>query len=228
VHPLDNPVWQALTGPQETVAEGSSLARRFDPQVAPFAGLPDEPPAAAWDAMHTLVGKGGAAIVMVDAEPPGREGWTQLFRVPLLQMVATDVAAAGSDAGFQELGVADADEMIALVERTNPGPFAARTVELGDYLGVREGGYLVAMAGTRIRVPGYTEISAVCTESSQRGRGLGTQLVLALVGRIRERGDTPFLHVATENVNAIRLYQALGFTVRREGAVVGWRSPTSS
>jgi predicted GNAT family acetyltransferase len=174
--------------------------------------------------MRTLVGEGGAAIVMADADPPDREGWTRLFRVPLLQMVATDVTA-GSDAGFEELGAGDAEEMIALVERTNPGPFAPRTVELGDYLGVRVGGALVAMAGTRIRVPGHTEISAVCTEASQRGKGIGTQLVLALVGRIRERGDTPFLHVATENTTAISLYRTLGFTVRREGAVTGWRAP---
>jgi predicted GNAT family acetyltransferase len=225
VHPLDNPVWHALTGPQKTVAEGSSLALRFDPEVAPFAGMPDEPSAESWAALGDLVGTGGAAILTIDAE--AEDGWTQLFRVPLLQMVATDVSS-GSAAGFDELGIEDAEEMVALVARTNPGPFAARTVELGDYLGVRsdEDGALVAMAGVRMRTDGFAEISAVCTDPSQRGKGLGTKLVLALVGRIRGQGDTPCLHVATENVNAIRLYEALGFTIRREGAVTGWRPPT--
>ena len=223
MHPLDNPVWNALTGPQKTVAQGSSLALRYDPDFAPFAGLPKQTPEA-WSAMHELVGEGGAAVV-VDDGTFVPEGWTELFRIPLIQMMG-DAVTAGSDAGFVELGLADAEEMIALVGRTNPGPFAARTVELGDYLGVRERGALVAMAGTRMRVDGYSEISAVCTDAAHRGAGLGTRLVLALVGRIRERGDVPCLHVAAENTTAISLYRTLGFTVRREAAVVGWRAPT--
>src|SRR3954447_17303745 len=225
VHPLDNPVWHALTGPQKTVAEGSSLALRFEPDVAPFAGMPDEPSAESWDEMGELVGPGGAAILTVDAEP--RDGWTQLFRVPLLQMVATEDVSSGPEAGFSSLGLADAAEMMALVGRTHPGPFMERTVELGDYLGVRaEDGALVAMAGVRMRVEGFSEISAVCTDAALRGTGIGTRLVLALVGRIRARDETPCLHVATDNTNAIRLYEALGFTVRREGAVTGWRPPS--
>jgi predicted GNAT family acetyltransferase len=142
-----------------------------------------------------------------------------------MQMMG-DGVSAGSDAGFEELGRADAEEMIALVGRTNPGPFAARTVELGDYLGVREGGALVAMAGTRMRVAGFTEISAVCTEPAQRGSGLGTRLVLALVDRIKAQGAVPCLHVSADNTTAISLYRTLGFTVRREAAVVGWRAPS--
>jgi ribosomal protein S18 acetylase RimI-like enzyme len=224
MHPLDNPVWNALTGPQETVAQGSSLALRFDPAFAPFAGLPDEASEASWRAMHELVGDGGAAILVDDGRAVP-DGWTELFHIPLIQMLG-DGVAPGSDAGFDDLGVADAEEMIALVGRTNPGPFAARTVELGDYLGVREGDALVAMAGTRMRTGGFTEISAVCTDPAHRGTGLGTGLVLALVGRIRAQGAVPCLHVASENTNAIRLYRALGFTVRREAAVVGWRAPT--
>jgi ribosomal protein S18 acetylase RimI-like enzyme len=224
VHPLDNPVWHALTGPHKTVAEGSSRALRYLAEVAPFAALPDERTAEAWDEMRELVGGGGAAIV-VDGGTERPDGWTELFRLPLLQMLGEGVAS-GPDDGFDELGPADADEMIALVGRTNPGPFASRTVELGDYLGLREGGVLVAMAGTRMRVPGFTEISAVCTEASHRGSGLGTRLVLALVGRIRARGDVPFLHVAAENTTAISLYRTLGFAVRHQAAVVGRRAPT--
>jgi ribosomal protein S18 acetylase RimI-like enzyme len=224
VHPLDNPVWHALTGPQKTVAQGSSLAARYDADYAPFAGIADPASEASWRALHELVGAAGAAILFGES-PPAFEGWTQLFRVPLLQMVGGEVGA-GSDDGFDELGPADADAMLALVERTHPGPFAPRTVELGDYLGVRRDGVLVAMAGTRMRVDGYTEISAVCTDAPLRGTGLGTQLVLALVGRIRAQGAVPCLHVSADNTNAIRLYEALGFTVRHESAVTGWRAPT--
>jgi ribosomal protein S18 acetylase RimI-like enzyme len=223
VHPLDNPVWHALTGPQKTVAQGNGLALRYDPAFAPFAAMPDARSVESWAALGELVGAGGVAVLVGDVAPA--EGWSEAFRISTLQMVATD-AEAGPEEGLVALGPADVDAMLALVGRTNPGPFAARTVELGDYLGVRDDdGGLVAMAGTRMRVDGFTEISAVCTDASHRGSGLGTRLVLALVGRIQARGEVACLHVMRENLGAIRLYEALGFTTRREGDVVGLRAP---
>ncbi|HEY3481557.1 MAG TPA: GNAT family N-acetyltransferase, partial [Streptomyces sp.] len=96
-----------------------------------------------------------------------------------------------------------------------PGPFGKRTVEMGRYLGIRRGGRLIAMAGERLRPPGWTEISAVCTDPGFQGQGLATRLVLAVSHGIAERGETPFLHATAENVSAIRLYEALGFRLRR-------------
>jgi predicted GNAT family acetyltransferase len=140
-------------------------------------------------------------------------------------MVATDVEpATAPDA--QLLGPDDVDDMLALVGRTHPGPFERRTIELGDYLGVRdETGRLVAMAGMRLRLPGHTEISAVCTDEAARGRGLASALVRDLVGRILDRGETPVLHVVTTNAGAIGVYDQLGFTLRREHEVIGLRPP---
>jgi predicted GNAT family acetyltransferase len=123
------------------------------------------------------------------------------------------------------LGAADAEEMLALVARTQPGPFEPRTHELGTYLGVRRDGALIAMAGERLHPPGYTEISAVCTDAAYRGQGWATVLVRAVAHNIRERGETPFLHVAKTNVNAARLYDALGFELRREVVFTALRSP---
>ena len=71
------------------------------------------------------------------------------------------------------------------------------------------------MAGERLHPPGWTEISAVCTDSSCRGQGLGTRLVGAITAGIRARGEVPFLHVAGTNTGAIRLYETLGFVIRR-------------
>jgi ribosomal protein S18 acetylase RimI-like enzyme len=113
------------------------------------------------------------------------------------------------------LGPADSAEMAELVERTRPGPFAARTVELGGYLGVRREGRLVAMAGWRLQLPGFVEISAVCTDPLERGRGLASRLVRAVAAAARRQGSIPFLHVAEANTGAIRLYESLGMrTVR--------------
>jgi predicted GNAT family acetyltransferase len=115
----------------------------------------------------------------------------------------------------EDLNISHVDEMLALVELTKPGPFSRRTPELGSYLGIHEGGQLVAMAGERLRLTGYTEISAVCTRPESRGRGYASSLVSALIQKITERDETPFLHVRTENVQAIRVYEKLGFKTRR-------------
>jgi predicted GNAT family acetyltransferase len=117
-------------------------------------------------------------------------------------------------AAIEPLGPDDVDEMVALVAATDPGPFERRTVEFGGYLGVRQDGRLIAMAGERFRCAGYTEISAVCTDAAHRGRGLASLLTRAVAARIRARGDEAFLHAAASNTNAIRLYQTLGFTIR--------------
>jgi ribosomal protein S18 acetylase RimI-like enzyme len=224
VHLLDNPVWHALTGPHQKVADARSAASRYDPEVAPFAAVPDVPTTDAWDDLRDLVGQGGAAVLfVVPSNMP--DGWDELFRIPTAQMVATEVEPATA-ANAQLLGPHDVDDMLALVGRTHPGPFERRTIELGDYLGVRdETGGLRAMAGMRIRLPGYTEISAVCTDEAARGRGLASALVRDLVGRILDRGETPVLHVVTTNVGAIRVYDQLGFTLRREQDVIGLRAP---
>jgi ribosomal protein S18 acetylase RimI-like enzyme len=224
VHVLDNPVWHALTGPQRTVAEGSANAFRYEPDVAVFAGVPDEPPPTTWDELRTLVAPGGVAVLF--AEPAMMPAsWERLFRLPCLQMMGTEVER-GECPDAVRLGTDDVDDMLALVERTRPGPFARRTIELGEYLGVRDDAdALVAMAGMRMHAPGYVEISAVCTDLKARGRGLASALVRDMVGRIRDRGEQPVLHVAEDNVGAIPIYEMLGFETRLRTEIIGARAP---
>jgi predicted GNAT family acetyltransferase len=125
------------------------------------------------------------------------------------------------------LGEADVDDMLALVREAQPGPFLPRTVEFGGYLGVRRQGKLVAMAGRRMRPPGFTEVSAVATDPGHRRQGLAEQLVRAVTAAISAEGDTPFLHVAIENTRAIRLYESIGFVLRREVPILVVRGPHS-
>jgi predicted GNAT family acetyltransferase len=116
--------------------------------------------------------------------------------------------------------------MFDLVELTEPGPFAPRTIEMGTYLGVRDGTRLVAMAGQRVRLDGYTEISAVCTDPRHRGRGLAGALVTRLVDEIHTRGDVPILHAVSTNAVAISRYRSLGFVIRREVEVAVLVAPS--
>ena len=176
--------------------------------------------AAAWAAQSGLVGHEGMSFLFRDRVPPPPAGWREAFRIPTLQLVAGDLAPA-SELSVGRLAEADADEMLALTRLTEPGPFLRRTWELGTYVGVREQGRLVAMAGERFRLPGWTEVSAVCTHPDARRRGLGAALSLWVARHIRERGDEAFLHVVETNENALRLYEAIGFKVRRTLDVVG-------
>jgi ribosomal protein S18 acetylase RimI-like enzyme len=136
------------------------------------------------------------------------------FTGETVQLVGAAVEAR-PDPEAVVLGRADLPQILALVERTAPGPFLPRTIELGTHLGIRRGGVLVAMAGERRHPPGWTEIGGVCTEAAHRGQGLATRLIRALAARIGERGEAPFLHAPAASANAVSSYEAIGFEVRR-------------
>jgi predicted GNAT family acetyltransferase len=105
--------------------------------------------------------------------------------------------------------------MLELTSLTKPGPFSARTHELGTFLGIRIDGQLAAMAGERMKPAEYTEITAVCVHPSHRGRGYGQILLAAIARRISARGEVPFLHVFSDNHSAIALYRRQGMEIRR-------------
>jgi ribosomal protein S18 acetylase RimI-like enzyme len=224
-HPLDNPAWASLTGPHAHFAQGTKRARRYPTDISPILAIAPAPNEQAWADLLTLVGPD--SVVALAGETSGiPSGWSIEFQGAGVQLVASERFHSEPSSELVTLGAADAEEMLALVGRTQPGPFAARTYELGTYLGVRRDGALIAMAGERLHPPGFTEISAVCTDAAYRGQGLATILVRAVAHNIRQRGETPFLHAAKTNVNAIRLYEALGFELRREVVFTALRSPS--
>ena len=116
----------------------------------------------------------------------------------------------------RQLGDADAPEMLALATLTEPGPFFVKTHQLGRFVGIRQDGRLVAMAGERMQPDGFTEVSGVCTHPDHRGRGYAAALMGEVARGILARGDTPFLHAYASNQAAIALYERLGFQHRRE------------
>jgi predicted GNAT family acetyltransferase len=170
-----------------------------------------------------LVGPGAqVALTGNTLVPP--EDWEVIWHGAGVQLVDVAVTAA-DDPEAVVLTAKDVPEMLDLVERTKPGPFLPRTIELGTYLGIRRRGALVAMAGERLYPPGWTEISAVCTDEAYRGQGLASRLVRAVGAGIRRRGETPFVHAAATNVNAIRLYESLGYELRRHTTFTLFRVP---
>jgi GNAT superfamily N-acetyltransferase len=225
-HPLDNPARAALLGPQAHLAERSGAVLRYPADIAPFIALPDDPRQDDWDDLTRLAGAGDVvATAGVGAVPP--PGWQVLMNVGAVQLTG-ELVAGELAASAVPLGPADVPEMLDLVARTRPGPFLPRTIELGGYVGIRRNGALVAMAGERLRPPGWSEISAVCTDPALRGQGLGSRLTLAVAAAITDRGEVPFLHAAADNVSAIRLYESLGFRLRRPATFVVLRVPSAT
>jgi ribosomal protein S18 acetylase RimI-like enzyme len=224
-HVLDNPAYTALAGPHAYLAERCGVALRYPVDVAPYAALPGQGGPGDWADLARLIGD-GARIRFAGAPVWAPDGW-DVARHVRLQMTDASVGAEESGEAMR-LSAADVPDMLDLVGATDPGPFLARTIELGTYLGVRRSGALVAMAGERLHPPGWTEISAVCTRRGHRGQGLAGQLVLSLVSQIHSRGENAFLHVSADNHRAIALYQFLGFEPRRMMTFIEARVPTGA
>lgn len=247
---LENPVAESLLGQHAQLGRRQGRAATYLPGVATFCALPTAPDAADWADLARLLGSGGFADMFSNPALPPSD-WEPVFVLEGRQMLwagdrasdapvppatasptpaataspAAPATAFPADVSTVELGPDDVPEMLALVERAAPGPFGPRTRELGTYFGVRAHGRLVAMAGERLRPPGWTEISAVCTDPEARGQGHAARVVSALVDHIRSRGDRPFLHVAEANTGAIALYEKLGFESHKPVTFRGFRTP---
>ena len=227
--PLDRPIGHALSGRQRAFGVGDGLARRFRCDVSPFVAARDDMPEAL-AAVAGLAAAGETMLFLQRGPVPVPPGMRVIERGMGVQMVAEDFAPSAPPAGIVALGAADAGEMLALATLTQPGPYRARTHELSQFWGVKEAvggrngaGRLIAMAGERLRLPGMSEVSGVCTHPQARGRGLAALLSRHVASEIVRRGEVPFLHAYAANVGAIRLYEGLGFRVvaEVEGVVVG-------
>ena len=212
-HPLDRPVWSALTTRQRDLAIGDGLARRFDPEIGPFAAVAvddDEHLAA----LGRLVAERGPVAMLQRGEIPRPSGTRTVLEADGVQLLLDRLVGVPATVELEPLGAGDAAEMHALAKLTEPGPFEARTHELGGFLGVRVDGRLVAMAGERMKPDGFTEVSGVCTHPDHRGHGYAAMLSTAVAERILDRGELPFLHAFASNATAIALYERLGFRLR--------------
>jgi predicted GNAT family acetyltransferase len=214
MHYLDRPVWASLSTYHASLSEGGPLARRYVRGVNLFVSACDDSDVAA-EAMTHLIEPDERGIVLQVPEvviPPQLHAASRGKGVQMVAKRDLRSEAAGDD--LIPLSDSDAREMLALATLTQPGPFLARTPIMGEFLGIRVDGKLVAMAGERMRMPGCTEVSAVCTHPDFTGRGYAARLSTAVTAAIQARGDQPFLHAWKTNVRAISLYERLGFEHR--------------
>jgi GNAT superfamily N-acetyltransferase len=216
---LDNPIWNALTTEERGFALGSDSARRFPAEIGPLSGLAEQTDAA-YEALRQLTAPDGLAALFLEAPPVPRSGWTLVRGGLMSQMIWSGnpeprTVTLDAPAVLRKLTPDDVAAMVELAHLTEPGPFGPRTHELGTFFGIFESGRLLAMAGQRLHLPGLVEVSAVCSHPDARGRGYARTLMSEIMADILRRGETPFLHVFADNHPAIRVYETLGFILRR-------------
>ncbi|MEX8519485.1 MAG: GNAT family N-acetyltransferase [Leptothrix sp. (in: b-proteobacteria)] len=212
---LDNIAWHSLVGAQAAYSSGTNEARRYATGFSPIIAFADvEHPN--FDALAEFCRSGEHFYCggILCAAP---SGWHVDAQTSAFQMVWNGVAPAQDDAlNAVRLNDSHVSQMLALVALTQPGPFAERTIELGEYYGVFEGERLVAMAGERMHAGSLREISGVCTHPEFQGRGFARRLVQKLIRSELARNETPFLHVMHDNSSARRIYERMGFRQHQE------------
>jgi ribosomal protein S18 acetylase RimI-like enzyme len=216
---LDNPIWNSLVTEHAALAEGADvgrgLARRYPSEIGPLAAFERQTPEAYAD-LAALISIDDFAVLFLDEPLKLPEGWRLLRGGEILQMMSQEMPDK-IDVGEEivSLGEGDWEEMIALATLTEPGPFRARTADLGGFMGIRVGGKLAAITGRRLQPAGFVEVSAVCTHPEFRGRGYAKALVAAVTRAIYADGKTPFLATFANNTSAIRVYEQVGYVARR-------------
>ncbi len=214
--PPDNPVWQALSSYQSHLNSGSSRVKIFPHDISPFVGI------ASWDEEGLLylmqeLPAGRNFSVMVAARVNLPDTLDIVFSCPLYQMWCINPVNAQQEAHkIRPLDYGDVNQMLELTQKTKPGPFFEKTIEMGKYYGIFDNEKLAAMAGERLRFAGFTEISAICTDPAYLGRGYASVLTMHVAHTIQAEGNIPFLHVKTDNTRAIDVYRRAGFAIRTE------------
>jgi ribosomal protein S18 acetylase RimI-like enzyme len=213
-HLLDNPIYNALISAHNPISLGTETVRYYLPAVASFAGLKDNS-LANFEELYQISEPESFFIVFSLDPLEISDQWRLIKQINMFQLVYEhQTIPKGEEHEFVDLNGSHVDEMISLVQLTEPGPFLTRTIDFGNYTGVFEDGKLVSMAGHRFNPTPYTEVSAVCTHPDHLGKGYAYRLLKEQIKRILNNREIPFLHVRDDNEGAIKLYEKLGFKIR--------------
>lgn len=215
-HVLDNPLFNALLTGNKHFAAGTDKVKYFPKEVSPFAGT-DDLSAASLTQLYDMLPAGRVVAIITARQPDIPALWEVVHQSMVHQMMGDAVEMPiNENPEITTLTDADVPQMLALTQLTNPGPFEERTIEFGKYAGIFDNGTLVAMAGQRLHIDDYLEVSAVCTHPGHLGKGYARTLLLHQVKLIKQAGKKPILHVRTDNTRAIEVYKSLGFIIRQQ------------
>lgn len=213
---LTNPVWHSLETVHRHLRLGDDLMKRYPATILQVMGCAN-PENLDLNEIRAIVTP-GEHIYMVGMLPVLPNTWKLKAAIECLQMVYTQTSNIELSSGeiILELDARDAPEMLELVNLVQPGFFYSNTCLLGRYIGIRKNNKLVALAGERLKMTGFSEISAVSTHPDYTGRGYARLLTAQIANKNIDQGNIPFLHVRSANERAIKVYDSLGFTEVRK------------
>ncbi len=152
---------------------------------------------------------------LVDTLAPGLVPLSTPVSHRKLGLVDSSRLQHGSSSDLVRLGPEDLAEVESFYAEAYPGTwFEARMLETRRYVGLREAGRLVCVAGVHVWSPTWrvATLGNVATLLEARGRGLATTTCAYLCRRLLDDGiDVISLNVRADNAAAIRSYENLGF-----------------
>ncbi|URC14877.1 GNAT family N-acetyltransferase [Flavobacterium sp. B183] len=212
-HKLDNPVWYALSENHSAFALDYDGTKFYNPDYCPFGSfILSESTLKAIKQYELLTD----SFFVVGEKPEIDDSLTIIKELICLQMVIQDKIQLPTGTEILKLTENHNDELLQLVNLVQPGYFKPQTPLLGNYYGIFKEAQLIAVAGERMKMNDFTEVSAIITHPDHTGKGYAKQLISHVVNSILDESKTPFLHVVENNIGAISLYEKLGFVTRRK------------
>jgi ribosomal protein S18 acetylase RimI-like enzyme len=210
---LDNPVWNSLSEEHEKFCIDYNGVKFYNPDYCPFGGFINlEETEKATGAYAAL----SENFFVVGEKPKISSSLKTVKELVCLQMIIHEKIQLKMDNEIIKLTDDYKHELLDLVNLVQPGYFKPKTTSLGNYYGIFVDQKLVAVAGERMKMNDFTEVSAIITHPDYTGKGYAKQLTAYVVNQIFTENKTPFLHVVESNIGAIKLYEKLGFVTRRK------------
>ena len=210
---LDNPAWHSLNETHRSFAIGENEIKFYNPDICPFGGINSkDADLISFLKIHPELN----SFFVIGDKPQESPGLIIEKELVCLQMICSAPIKMEFTEDIIFLKEAYKKRLVELVNLVQPGYFKEGTSSMGDYYGIFKEGKLVAVTGERMKMYGFTEISAVVTHPDFTGKGFAKQLVAHTVNKNFDQDIIPYLHVAESNISAISLYERSGFITRRK------------
>jgi len=210
---LDNPVWHSLSETHKKFSIDYNGIKFYHPDYCPFGGFETtENISKHIDDYSKLVDN----FFVVGNKPELSNDLTLKKELVCLQMIINQKILSEIKEEITVLGSEHIDDLFHLVTLVQPRYFKKKTALLGNYYGIFKNGKLVSVAGERMQMDGFVEVSAIVTHPEHTGKGYAKQLIAHTVNNFFGHNKIPYLHVTEKNSGAINLYEKLGFIKRRK------------
>jgi len=210
---LDNPVWHSLSESHRNFSVDYKSIKFYHPNYCPFGGFESTENISKHIDEYSLMVD---SFFVVGEKPEFSSKLKLKNELVCLQMIISNKIEINAKENITTLTNEHNNALFQLVNLVQPGYFKKETALLGNYFGIFKNGQLISVAGERMKMNDFVEVSAIITHPNHTGRGYAKQLIALTVNNIFNQNKTPYLHVVETNIGAINLYEKLGFITRRK------------